>query len=707
MGKLTLSFRVYKNGQLVRAEKLTQNVIKLGKVASAHLQLDDESVSRMHAIIEVQGDSVSLIDLGSTRGTFVNGQKINKAKLSHGDTITVGDMRIELGIAEEAVAAAPPPVPTQTMTAPPVLAFVPPPPVVQRSAAPAPIAPAPQGDADDFGGGTRAVEVAAMLGDSVVSVKHCMDPKSGKVTPATWGFFAAGLACLLGSAIAFKSAVDTAAYNKGALAYHTQVRKMPAYSFRPQETSSAFDFMMWGGLSLGLMGMTAGLVRARRERKSPFYRVGTAPGVEQPLETAPSADFPLVAPSGDDFVFNYGAGFEGELLVDGTSTPLSELAQSGRARPSTTTAGAIEIPIPAKSKIRARSGNTTFMISSVAKPAEQPVPLFSLNSKTMAYFAGSLAVHLGIWGILQTAEADASGVNIDLAMAETASLKGNTVETDEVPPEEEQDHETGDSGNKDAAGAKMELDEGEAGDPKKTRTDSKLTLKDNQREPSMSREQAVEEARNAGFLGDTSLLKGGIASLTATQDFESGFDSTSTIGHLFGSAGEGKGNFGGGVHGFGAGGGCMPGERCGIIGAGRYGTIGNGDGVGDGWGKPGTGHGNMRRHVAQGPSTDIGRPIVGGDLDRAIIRRYIRQNIDKISYCYEKQLLAKPGLGGTVSVQFLIAGNGSVQASSGSGLDGEVAGCVAGVIKNIKFPAPKNGGNVQVNYPFNFHPAGQ
>ena len=50
---------------------------------------------------------------------------------------------------------------------------------------------------------------------------------------------------------------------------------------------------------------------------------------------------------------------------------------------------------------------------------------------------------------------------------------------------------------------------------------------------------------------------------------------------------------------------------------------------------------------------------------------------------------------------------GAVQASNGSGFNGEVASCVAGVIKSINFPAPKNGGNVQVNYPFNFHAAGQ
>ena len=61
--------------------------------------------------------------------------------------------------------------------------------------------------------------------------------------------------------------------------------------------------------------MTGGLLRMRGERRSPYYRIGSAPGVEQPLDHAPSPSFPLIAPSGDDFVFNYSAGIEGEMTV--------------------------------------------------------------------------------------------------------------------------------------------------------------------------------------------------------------------------------------------------------------------------------------------------------------------------------------------------------------------------------------------------------
>ena len=43
-----IKFEIYKGDQLVRDEVLAQDVIKIGKLASSHLRLDDETVSRMH-----------------------------------------------------------------------------------------------------------------------------------------------------------------------------------------------------------------------------------------------------------------------------------------------------------------------------------------------------------------------------------------------------------------------------------------------------------------------------------------------------------------------------------------------------------------------------------------------------------------------------------------------------------------------------------
>jgi hypothetical protein len=110
--------------------------------------------------------------------------------------------------------------------------------------------------------------------------------------------------------------------------------------------------------------------------------------------------------------------------------------------------------------------------------------------------------------------------------------------------------------------------------------------------------------------------------------------------------------------------------------------------------------------TAAAPTPRLGSPTVRGDLDQAIIRRYIRRNLPKITYCYEKELLAKrPNLGGTLQTQFQIGGDGKVKEATAKGVDPDVASCVAGVIKTIEFPAPKGGGSVQVSYPFELRPA--
>jgi outer membrane biosynthesis protein TonB len=105
------------------------------------------------------------------------------------------------------------------------------------------------------------------------------------------------------------------------------------------------------------------------------------------------------------------------------------------------------------------------------------------------------------------------------------------------------------------------------------------------------------------------------------------------------------------------------------------------------------------------PSVAIGQPDAQGELDKAIIRRYIKRNTQKIRYCYEKELLAKPTIEGMIAATFVIDDSGKVSEASGSGFDQEVASCVANAIKAIEFPKPK-AGSVRVNYPFTFRRQG-
>lgn len=106
------------------------------------------------------------------------------------------------------------------------------------------------------------------------------------------------------------------------------------------------------------------------------------------------------------------------------------------------------------------------------------------------------------------------------------------------------------------------------------------------------------------------------------------------------------------------------------------------------------------------PRVEIGQPGVAGELDRNLIRRYIKRNLAKLSYCYEKALLVTPDLAGTVATRFVIGPRGTVTSVEASGVAPEVSACVAEVLRAIEFPKPRGGGQVEVTYPFDFRPGG-
>jgi pSer/pThr/pTyr-binding forkhead associated (FHA) protein len=76
--------------------------IEIGRDASTNLALDDEQASRRHARVSAQGDLAIVEDLGSTNGTYVNGQPIEGPRaVRPGDKIRVGLTVIELRTAQD------------------------------------------------------------------------------------------------------------------------------------------------------------------------------------------------------------------------------------------------------------------------------------------------------------------------------------------------------------------------------------------------------------------------------------------------------------------------------------------------------------------------------------------------------------------------------------------------------------------------------
>lgn len=85
----------------VREVEMTKSVIKIGRLPTSDIQIDEPLVSRMHAIIEVRADgTLHVMDLSSTTGTWVNTYRVSTATLRSGDTVVIGETRIEVTVTD-------------------------------------------------------------------------------------------------------------------------------------------------------------------------------------------------------------------------------------------------------------------------------------------------------------------------------------------------------------------------------------------------------------------------------------------------------------------------------------------------------------------------------------------------------------------------------------------------------------------------------
>jgi pSer/pThr/pTyr-binding forkhead associated (FHA) protein len=73
---------------------LTEPVVIIGRDPGCGVVLDDITVSRRHAELRRDGDLVTLADLGSLNGTFVNRSPVETAVLHDGDAIWIGEHRM-------------------------------------------------------------------------------------------------------------------------------------------------------------------------------------------------------------------------------------------------------------------------------------------------------------------------------------------------------------------------------------------------------------------------------------------------------------------------------------------------------------------------------------------------------------------------------------------------------------------------------------
>jgi len=77
--------------------------LSIGRIPDVDLSLPDELTSRRHARIAWEGETPVVEDLGSTNGTFVNGERVKRRALAEGDRILIGGNILKLATEMQAV----------------------------------------------------------------------------------------------------------------------------------------------------------------------------------------------------------------------------------------------------------------------------------------------------------------------------------------------------------------------------------------------------------------------------------------------------------------------------------------------------------------------------------------------------------------------------------------------------------------------------
>lgn len=82
--------RIYPAAGIGEPIELTSDTFSIGRDPESSLHIEDDSVSRQHAVIQRDGPVHSVLDLGSTNGSFVNEIRIEQHALASGDRVRFG-----------------------------------------------------------------------------------------------------------------------------------------------------------------------------------------------------------------------------------------------------------------------------------------------------------------------------------------------------------------------------------------------------------------------------------------------------------------------------------------------------------------------------------------------------------------------------------------------------------------------------------------
>jgi hypothetical protein len=657
-----ITLKVFRGSELVRTEQFNREIIKIGRLASAHLVLDDEKVSRIHSVIEVAPDgAISIIDMGSAEGTFVNGKKVSRGTLRAGDQITLGGLRLVLEGPEGASIPAP------------VAAAEP----VNRAIA-APVTAAAPKPAGKMNGKSGHANGHASATNGHVANGHAVAPAAAPADAAP-------------APVAPVAPVSARAAPRAEPA-RRRFELKPAER-GVEDLSAVADLgvelrVLWGDTLLD----AATFVKP----KDPVL-VGASSKCALRVEGLPQGDFPMLRFDGGDYQFAFATGMTGVLDEKGARTAFGELVKSRRAATDEKVKGAYWIPVPKAGAVRAEVGSQLAIEARPKKPEPvKPAPIWErINYQLLNLFLVLFFLQSGFIVAANNFPYDTDVLADDLFKNPSRMAKF-VIKPPEPQPKQPTGSKSGEK--KDDPGEMAEKhkgDEGQMGKKDAPKTNARSA-------PKAIDPNAKDIVKRTGLLGVLGRGGGGLSTVFGSGGL--GGDLKGAVGNMFGPVvGDSQGLGGLGIRGSGSGGG-GGGDTIGI---GGIGTKGRGGGLGS----YGTGVGGLGKKGDRDVKIATGTAQVMGSIDKELVRKVIQDHAAQIRYCYEQQLAINPRLAGKISIKWVINGDGSASSPQVDGSattleDGKVHECMMSRITSWQFPKPKGGGIAVITYPWILRSAG-
>ncbi|MEZ4272654.1 MAG: AgmX/PglI C-terminal domain-containing protein [Myxococcota bacterium] len=645
---VALNVQVYRGGQLAAEHSFdsdTNRTVKIGRLGSAQLKLEDPAVARIHAVIEFSGTEASLIDMGSTSGTEVNGTKVHKVKLNHGDQVSIGGTTLVVGIGAQAMvmpAVAQAPAPAPAPASPSVAAV--------SSPASAPIA------------GVRQAQQAA----SVSAPEGPVQPRFD------------------GGGAGFGGTLPRITKERLARA---AVESRPHPSLPPEETLAAdtrlLEMRVYWGETLLIMHHYA---RPKKitigENKTTDFFISS--------EGLPVESFPIIRYIDDEYVLTFCDGMDGEVEIDGELLDFQSIRGTALASKDDTLGESYQVKLPLSARVIIHWGGATFALRFV--PPIAPIKRSFFEGLDLQYLNTliiSIFLHAATVVTLMVYPLNTDALRVDL-FDEPDRFAQLVLE----PPKSTQS--TRDLLDKLEKQVKEKKDKLQPPPLTPSKVATSTTT-----QPAKSKAQKAAEVKQkfsellrggggGGGAGGGGLLGGG-----------GGGSLSGSLSNVIGTAG--KGSAAGGLAGLGIrGSGPLTGGGVGTSrGVGGIGTSGR---LGGGSGGYGARVGGLGERSGRG-MISLSTPVVMGALPPDVIKKVIDRHKAQIRYCYEFQLQRNQNLEGRIMMSWIIAATGSVakvKVAESTMKNAAVESCIAEKIKTWMFPAPAGGGIVEVNYPFVF-----